>query len=564
MRVGIPRESRPRERRVALTPDIVCRLVEAGHEVEVEVGAGTHAGHDDAAYASCGARLVERDAAFSADLVLKVDVPTDAEIAAMREGATLVSHLFPARHPETLEALAAKKATVVAMDKVPRSTIAQKCDALSSQAGLVGQRAVLEAASLIERPLGAVFSAAGKVAPAKVLVIGAGVAGLAAIGTAKSLGAIVRAFDTRLAAKDDIKSLGAEFLELTFDEKGEGQGGYAKVMSPEFIAAEMALFKAQAAEVDVVVTTALVPGNKAPTLWTREHVEAMRPGSVVIDLAAIAGGNCELTRRDEIVAHPVAGGSVKIHGPTDLASRVAKTASELYAKNLWNLLEVMKLSPEVDLADDIVGPMVVLHRGDVPPPRPAVEPSPQAATAPPANPVAAIVPAAPRAEGQPQAESPSATTRRPVPASAARHVPAHPALGALAHPPPRTIRHILMAGLGLLLVVGWFFLRYTTSAGGSAMDAEVERFVDQLAVFVLACFVGWQVIWNVSPALHTPLMSVTNAISGIILVGGLLESGHSSTFDARTLLGSLAVLLAMINVAGGFWVTRRMLRMFRR
>lgn len=542
---------------MALTPEVVRELVTRGHEVIVEVGAGVASSQEDAAYTRAGATIdPSGDAAWSAELVLKVEAPTVAEVQRLAVGATLVCHLWPQRNAEVVVALAARGVTAIAMDRVPRSTIGQKCDALSSQAGLVGQRAVLEAASLLERPLGAVFSAAGKVLPAKVLIIGAGVAGLAAIGAAKSLGAIVRAFDTRLAAKDDIKSLGAEFLELHFEEKGEGQGGYAKVMSPEFIAAEMALFLAQAKDIDAVITTALVPGTRAPTLWTREHVEAMKPGSVVIDLAAVAGGNCEVTRADEVVEHPVPGGHVKVSGPTALASCVARTATELYAKNLWNLLEVMKFKAEPELADDIVGPMVVLVRGTEPPPRnPAPTTAPQPAT--PAAP--AVAPSA--ASAPPKSE----VHKRPTPASAARHVPAHPALGNLAHPPKRSAKHLIFGGLGLLLVAGWFFLRYATAPNaGSAMDAEVERFVDQLAVFVLACFVGWQVIWNVSPALHTPLMSVTNAISGIILVGGLLESGHSSSFDARTALGSLAVLLAMINVAGGFWVTRRMLRMFRR
>lgn len=562
VRVGIPKETRPRERRVALTPEAVRELVGRQHEVFVEAGAGSGSGHFDADYAAAGATIdPSGEAAFGAELVLKVEAPTLAEVERLTVGATLVSHLYPARNPDLVEALSKRGVTAIAMDRVPRTTVGQKVDALSSQAGLSGQRAVLEAAALLERPLGAVFSAAGKVSPAKVLVIGAGVAGLAAIGAAKGLGAIVRAFDTRLAARDDIKSLGAEFLELHFEEKGEGQGGYAKVMSPEFIAAEMALFLAQAKEVDVVITTALVPGSKAPTLWTREHVEAMRPGSVVIDLAAVAGGNCELSRADELVQHAVGpaggGGHVKVYAPTDLPSRLAKTATELYSKNIWNLLEVMGFGPTPVLTDDLVGPMVVLERGVAPPPR-------AAAAAPTPSPAASQfskVDAPDHNKPAPKSE----VHKRPTPASAARHVPAHPALGTLAHPPQRTMRHFVFAGLGLLLVAGWFFLRYATaSTPGSAMNAEVERFVDQLAVFVLACFVGWQVIWNVSPALHTPLMSVTNAISGIILVGGLLESGHASSFDARSWLGAFAVLLAMINVAGGFWVTRRMLKMFRR
>ncbi len=545
--IGIPKEIGTREQRVALTPSAVKELVAAGWQVVVEAGAGAGAGHGDERYVEAGATIGE---AWAAEVVAKVDPPTLEEARRLKEGATLISFVYPARNGELVAALATRKATVLAMDRVPRTTIAQKCDALSSMAALAGQRAVLEAAAALQRPLGAVFSAAGKVAPAKVLVIGAGVAGLAAIGTAKALGAMVRAFDTRLAAKDDVKSLGAEFLELDFSESGEGHGGYAKVMSPEFIAAEMALFMQQAGEVDAVITTALVPGAKAPTLWTKAHVEAMRHGAVVVDLAAHQGGNCELTRADEVVQHPTASGHATVLGPTDLASRMAQTASELYAQNIVNLLGEIGGGAEAMKAlvdHEIAGPMAVLLAGQAPPPR---------APAPPPSPLAA-----PKAAAEPSAP----TTARATPASAQKHVPAHPALGKLSHPRPQRTRTIIFAAVGLLLVGAWFFLRYATSGGAaSPMRLEVERFVDQLAVFVLACFVGWQVIWNVTPALHTPLMSVTNAISGIIIVGGLLEGSHAGDFDARTALGLGAVLLATINIAGGFWVTHRMLKMFRK
>ncbi len=538
----------------------------AGYEVVVEVDAGLAAGHADASYEAAGARIGD---AWASDVVLKVEPPTPAEARRLNEGATLVSFIHPGRNPELVAVLATRKATVLAMERVPRTTIAQKCDALSSMGALAGQRAVLEAATALQRPLGAVFSAAGKVAPAKVLVIGAGVAGLAAIGAAKALGASVRAFDTRLAAKDDVKSLGADFLELDFRESGEGHGGYAKTMSPEFIAAEMALFAAQAAEVDVVITTALVPGTKAPILWTRAHVEAMRQGTVVVDLAAHQGGNCEVTRADEVVRHPTAVGFVTVLGPTDLASRMAQTASELYAKNLLNLMAELS-SPSafsVTPNHEIGGPMLVLLEGDAPPPRaPAPPPSPSAKPA-----------AAPM-----RAPDPTPARTR-APSAAPKHGAAHSAhasrpqghgqsLGPSAGghgqpfgPSAGGVRRLLFPAIGLLLVAGWFLLRYaTTSSAASAMQREVENFVDQLAVFVLACFVGWQVIWNVTPALHTPLMSVTNAISGIIIVGGLLEGSHGGTFDARSVLGLLAVLLATINITGGFWVTHRMLKMFRK
>ena len=551
MSIGVPKESGVRERRVALTPSAVAELTRGGHEVVIEASAGLAAGHADASYEAVGARIGD---AWSANVVLKVEPPTPEEARRLHEGAMLVSFIHPGRNPELVAVLATRKATVLAMERVPRTTIAQKCDALSSMGALAGQRAVLEAASALQRPLGAVFSAAGKIAPAKVLVIGAGVAGLAAIGAAKALGASVRAFDTRLAARDDVKSLGADFLELDFRESGEGHGGYAKTMSPEFIAAEMALFAAQASEVDLVITTALVPGTKAPILWTRAHVDAMRPGTVVIDLAAHQGGNCEVTRADELVQHPTAAGFVTVLGPTDLASRMAQTASELYAKNLLNLLNELSTggpAPAIMVTPghEIGGPMLVLLAGAVPPQRPTA--APPAATSPsPAVPVAKHVAALPVEK---------------APASASKHVAAHPALGTLSHPRPKGARTLIFAGIGLVLVGAWFFLRYATAAGAaSMMQLEVERFVDQLAVFVLACFVGWQVIWNVTPALHTPLMSVTNAISGIIIVGGLLEGSHDGPFDARTVLGLLAVLLATINIAGGFWVTHRMLKMFRK
>lgn len=538
--------------------------MQRGFRVLVAPGAGLRAGHPDARYLEAGAELApDNQAALAAEVVLSVEPPSLDEARTLSEGATLISFIWPARNPELIAALATRKATVLAMDRVPRTTIAQKCDALSSMGALAGQRAVLEAAAVLQRPLGAVFSAAGKLAPAKVLIIGAGVAGLAAIGTAKALGAQVRAFDTRLAAKDDVKSLGAEFLELDFKESGEGQGGYAKPMSEAFIAAEKALFARQAAEVDVVITTALVPGNKAPILWTADHVGAMRPGTVVVDLAAAQGGNCELTRADEVVRHQSAGGTVTLLGPTDLASRMAQTASELFAKNVLNLLAELVPKPageastrgiiEVRSDHEIGGPMIVLLRGEAPPPKVA-------------SPTAAPPPAPSPRQSEPE---PPRVAHPNVGADAApskpktQYVPAHPALGKLSHPRPKRLRTVIFASLGLVLVLAWLYLRYT-SGGTTPMRAEVERFVDQLAVFVLACFVGWQIIWNVTPALHTPLMSVTNAISGIILVGGLLEGGHASGLDTRSILGIFAVLLATINIAGGFWVTHRMLRMFRK
>lgn len=501
-------------------------LVGKGFDVVIESDAGLAAGFTNEAYVAAGATVVDRAAAWQAELVLKIDAPTIDEAALLGEGKTLVSHVWPARNAELVEALRARNATVVAMDKVPRSTIAQKCDALSSMAAIVGYRAIIEAAAALTKPLGSKVTAAGKTAPTRVLIIGAGVAGLAAIGQAKAMGASVRAFDTRKAAAEEVQSLGAEFLVLTFDEKGEGQGGYAKVMSPEFIAAEMALFKAQAPEVDIVVTTALVPGAKAPLLWTKEHVEAMRPGSVVVDLAAHQGGNCELTRADEVVVH----GGVQILGPTDLTSRMAPTASTLYAQNLAHLLSEWGAGPSA--AHAILGPMLVLDRGQTPAP----------VTAPPAP-------------------LPAPVVRSPAPAPTPEPVALPPhATSPIAGKP--VWRRYAFAITGIALLGIWAFLRFAT--GNERASDELRTFADQLTIFILSCFVGWQVIWNVKPALHTPLMSVTNAISGIILIGGLYEGARNAPFDERMLLGLLAIVLAMINVAGGFLVTQRMLKMFRK
>ncbi len=549
MIIGIPKETRPRERRVAVTPSVVTDLVARGFDVIVEPLAGVDAGFADEAFVAAGARLGIGHEALDADVVVTIE-PTVEQVSKMRHGITAFCFVHALRRPELVEAFAAKDATVFAMERVPRTTVAQKCDALSSMANLAGQRAVLEAASVLQRPLGAVFSAAGKVTPAKVLVIGAGVAGLAAIGTARALGAQVVAFDTRSAARDDVKSLGAEFIEVDLKEAGEGSGGYAKTMSPEFIAAEMALFLAQAPSVDIVITTALVPGKTAPTLWTAEHVAAMKPGSVVVDLAALQGGNCPLSRPDEIVEHRVTGGSVTVLGPTDLPSRMARTASELFAKNIEHLLEELAPTPAEARgplpswkADhEILAPMTQLLQGK-PPPVYVASDTPPNKTAP-ARPAKVELPL------------------HKAPASASKHMAAHPALGKLSEPPPRKARSLVFAAIGLLLVGGWLFLRYATTTN-VAMQADLKEFVDQLAIFVLACFVGWQIIWNVTPALHTPLMSVTNAISGIIIVGGLLE-GSSGSLDARSMLGMAAVLLATINIAGGFWVTHRMLKMFRK
>ncbi len=515
-RLGVPKETHPGERRVAVTPHIVPALIKLGWEVHVEPGAGAAAGFPDEAYEEAGATMGqsetyrERASVWTADLVVKVRPPTTAEVGKMREGAALVSTLFPARNEATMQALVDKKIEAVALDKVPRITRAQSMDALSSMANIAGYRAVLEASQVYEGFLGAQVTAAGTEPPAKVLVIGAGVAGLAAIAAARALGAEVRAFDVRPATKEQVESLGAKFLMLDFEESGEGEGGYAKVMSPEFIAAEMALFRQQAKEVDVIVTTALVPGAKAPTLIEDDMVEAMKPGSVVVDLAAEQGGNCSLSKPDEVVDH----GGVKIIGYTDLSSRMATTSSRFFAANVRNLLAELGEPTEgglpLDTGNEIVRGALQVHEGAILPP-----PERKPTSAPPDPPRKTIEPKKP-----------------------------------LERPEPKNWR----AMVGGALVLAIFTLVALTAP---------EAFVQRFTVFILACFVGWQVIWNVTPALHTPLMSVTNAISGIILVGGMLQ-GAQPGLNMATIIGAVALFFASINVFGGFLVTQRMLRMFRK
>ncbi len=523
MRIGIPRETYPGERRVAATPDTAARLKKQGFDVIIEAGAGLGAGLVDSSYGVMVAP--DADALWeAADLVLKIRPPSMDEVAHMRAGQVVFSLFWPAQNPELLAAVAAKGATLIAMDQVPRITRAQKLDVLSSQANLTGYRAIIEAANRFGRFFAGQITAAGKMPPAKVLIIGAGVAGLAAIGAARALGAIVRAFDTRPAVREQVQSLGADFLEVTIEEAGDGGGGYAKEMSPAFIAAEMALFLEQAKEVDVIVTTALIPGRRAPTLVTREMVEAMRPGSIIVDLAAEQGGNCECTVPGEAIVH----NGVHVIGFTDLPSRMAEQASQLFGVNLWHLLDDMGGGAgfKVDFGDEVVRAMTVAHEGAVtwPPPKPPPEP-----------PRPAVQPA--------KVEAPVAVVAKAPVAKKKSHGGGHSAPSGSASP-----MSLAVAGVVLLVL------------GGLAPPV----FLTHLLVFVLACFIGWQVVWNVTPALHTPLMSVTNAISAIILIGGMVQLGVGGSFSAASVLGAIAILLAAINVAGGFLVTQRMLKMFRR
>jgi NAD(P) transhydrogenase subunit alpha len=518
MRIGIPKEIRPGERRVAATPDTIARLRKLGFEVVVESGAGVGASFVDEAYTAAGATVASSSQPVWAecDVVLKVQPPevrSDGvhEADLLREHGILVSFLWPAKNKELIDRLATRKATVLAMDQVPRITRAQKIDALSSMANIAGYRAVIEAASFYGRFFTGQMTAAGKVPPAKVLVIGAGVAGLAAIGAARGLGAIVRGFDTRSEVREQVQSMGAEFLEVEIKEEGGGGGGYAKQMSPEFIAAEMALFGRQAKDVDIIITTALIPGRPAPTLITEEMVASMRPGSVIVDLAAENGGNCALTRPGEVVVR----GGVTIVGYVDLPSRLAPLASQLYGSNLAHLLSDMGGAEKwrVDLEDQVVRGSIVLKDGELlwPPPKVAAPPPPA-----------------------------------PKPASSTPPAAAHAAPAKRSSP---------WRGIAALAVLAVLFV---------ALGAVAPReFLAHFTVFVLACFIGWQVVWNVTPALHTPLMSVTNAISGIIVVGGILQIAGVLSSPV-TLIGAAAVLLASINIAGGFLVTQRMLRMFHR
>lgn len=511
MIISIPKESYPGEKRVALTPDSAVQIAKLGHSLRIESGAGQAAEFSDADYAEAGVEVVDGAAIWSdTDLLMKVRGPSDDEVGLLQAGTTLISFFWPAQNEELMNTLAAAKVNVIAMDSVPRLSRSQKMDALSSMANIGGYRAIVEAANEFGRFFTGQVTAAGKVPPAKVLVIGAGVAGLAAIGAAKSMGAIVRAFDTRLEAKEQVESLGGEFLVLEFEEDGSGEGGYAKTMSKEFIDAEMAMFREQAKEIDIIVTTALIPGKPAPELITTDMVESMKSGSVIVDLAAEQGGNCKLSKPDQVVTH----NGVKIIGYTDLPSRLATQSSQLYSTNLRHMLT--DLTPEKDgqvdinMEDEVIRGATVIKDGEVTWPAPP----PKLSAAPAAAPAKEVeVP-------EPAAELSTATKAKMTFAS---------------------------MGVAFLALLGM----------GSVAPAE---FMSHFTVFVLACFVGYQVIWAVTPSLHTPLMSVTNAISGIIVVGALLQISSPSTTVVA--LAFIAVLIASINIAGGFLVTQRMLKMF--
>ncbi len=535
MIVGIAKEVSPGERRVAATPDSVTKLKSLGFDVVLEHQAGLAAGFADDAYRSVGAQVGSQADVWAANVVIKVRPPAADEVDRMQAGQTLISYLYPAQHSALVDRLTARGVSVVAMDQVPRTTRAQKVDALSSTGNLSGYRAVLEAAHALQRPMGGQTTAAGKILPCKVLVIGAGVAGLAAIGASRALGAIVRAFDTRPVVKEQVASMGAEFLQVELDEDGSGQGGYAKEMSPAFIAAEMALFAEQAKDVDVIITTALIPGKRAPILITADMVRSMKRGSVVVDLAAEQQGNCELTSPGEAVVVD----GVTIIGYTDMPSRLALQASTLYAQNIVHLLDEMGGAAKfaLDETNDIVRPMTVIKDG--------VRLSPSVpAQLPPTLPARPSLPApAVPATARPATADRSADkSAAPAPTKSPSKSHGHGA-------PTGDTSWTVVAVMGAaLFVIGLF---------------APQNFLTHLTVFVLACVIGYQVVWSVTPALHTPLMSVTNAISGIIVVGGMLQIGGGLD-SAASVIGAIAIFLAALNISGGFLVTHRMLKMFRR
>ena len=516
MKLGVPAETWKGERRVAATPETVQKLRKLGFDVYVQAGAGAGARYTDDMYAGAGATLVDDAAAIwtGTDLVIKVRPPSDEEIAQIPEGLVVISLLFPGQNKELVEALGARGATVIALDAIPRISRAQKMDVLSSMANIAGYRAVIEASHHFGSFFGGQITAAGKTRPAQVMVIGAGVAGLSAIAAARGLGAEVRAFDTRSSVADQVRSLGARFLELEFEEEGETAAGYSKVMSQAFIDAEMAMFKEQCKEVDILITTALIPGKPAPLLITKEMLDVMRPGSVVVDLAAETGGNCEATVADDTVDYR----GVTIIGYTDLTSRLATHASQFFGQSIVHLLDDMGggESFHIDHDDDAVRGALVVENGESrwPPPPPKVTAVATPKEAPP-----------------------------PVEVPADPPVPKPPAVGA-------NVARFAVGGAGAAILAG---------LGLHAPSELLQHFT----VFVLAVFVGWQVIWSVTPALHTPLMAVTNAISGIIIVGGILQAATGET-NLAAILGAVAILVASINVFGGFLVTQRMLKMFRK
>jgi NAD(P) transhydrogenase subunit alpha len=506
MKVGIPVEILETEGRVAATPKTVERLIKQGFEVFIQSNAGLRANFSNEEYVKSGAKLIDSaDLLFqNSDIILKVQPLTHSEIDLLKPGTLVASYLWPAQNQEILKLLADKKINAIAMDAIPRISRAQKMDVLSSMANIAGYRAVIESANHFGRFLNGQITAAGKVDPAKILVIGAGVAGLASIGTANSLGAIVRAFDTRKEVREQIQSMGAQFITVEIDEDGSTSTGYSKEMSQAFIDAEMALFRAQAKEVDIIITTAQIPGKSAPKLILKDMVESMKPGSVIVDLAASTGGNCEVTRPGEIYKY----NGVTIVGKVD---QLPSQASGLYGNNLCHLLDDMGKNDKfkIDMNDDIIGRAMVVYDGQINWPQ------------------------------KPISVSAQPNTKKDIPIKSES-------------PQPKNSSNSMILGSLFFGVILFLIGKYSP-----------PEFLSHFTVFVLSCFVGWQVVWNVSHSLHTPLMSVTNAISGIIIVGGILHT-RTDVSSPISILALIAVLVATINIAGGFFITHRMLKMFRR
>ncbi|WP_407333844.1 Re/Si-specific NAD(P)(+) transhydrogenase subunit alpha [Enterovibrio sp. 27052020O] len=516
MQIGVPKEILAHEARVAATPKTVEQLIKMGFEVVVESNAGLLASFDNAAFEQAGAKIADADSVWQSDIIFKVNAPVKSaetgvdEIARIKEGATLVSFIWPAQNEELMQQLTSKKINVLAMDAVPRISRAQALDALSSMANIAGYRAVVEAAHEFGRFFTGQITAAGKVPPAKVFVAGAGVAGLAAIGAAGSLGAIVRAFDVRPEVKEQVESMGAQFLEVAFEEQAGSGDGYAKEMSDDFNRKAAELYAEQAKDVDIIITTALIPGRPAPTLITKEMVDSMSAGSVIVDLAAANGGNCEYTEADKVI---VTENGVKVIGYTDMVSRLPTQSSQLYGTNLVNLMKLLCKEKDgninIDFDDVVLRGVTVVKDGEITWPAPPIQVS-----------------------AQPQAK-----------------VDAQPVAKKKVDEPVSTKKKLA----GLAVALGGF---------GWIASVAPPAFLSHFTVFVLACVVGYYVVWNVTHALHTPLMSVTNAISGIIVVGALLQIGQGN--GVVSFLAFIAVLIASINIFGGFTVTKRMLEMFRK
>jgi len=516
MLIGIPKEPMAGETRVAATPKTVEQLIKLGFDVCIESNAGHAANFDDASYEAAGASInANTKVVYQSDLVLKVNPllehPGQAchELDLLKNGGHLISFMAPAQNEEQLKQLAQRNITAMSMESVPRISRSQSMDALSSMANIGGYRAVIEAAHHFGRFFTGQITAAGKVPPAKVLIIGAGVAGLAALGAAGSLGAIVRAFDTRPEVKEQINSMGAEFLEVELEEESGSGDGYAKVMSKAFIEAEMALFAEQAKEVDIIITTAMIPGRAAPKLITAEMVSTMTPGSVIVDLAAGGGGNCDLTEPGKVIT---SANGVKVIGYTDMPARLPSQASQLYGTNLVNLLKL--LCPEkdgqlvIDFEDPIMRGVTISKDGEVTWPAPPIQ-------------VAAVPPK------KVEDSAPIEPSKQEMSAA---------------------VKYGL--GLAIAVLIGWI-----------ALNAPVA-FLGHFTVFVLSCIIGYYVVWNVKHALHTPLMAITNAVSGIIVVGAVLQVGDE--LNLVTILALISVLIASINIVGGFYVTKRMLKMFQK